>query len=181
MSKEFFTCDGDVYCIEDGKSRKITERDTELIDVLLGKIRDFYPEADKSLRKAYEKSSLNVPYYKWLMATRFIRCNFGTLDTTDADITDDGVFRFEKVKCPLRGECPLENVVCMPKFNTKLSEAENRVMKLYFENPRIEEIAEVLYLSGHTVKNHIKAAYAKLGIHSRSEFISYANKNHLYD
>lgn len=181
MSKEFFTCDGEVYCIEDGKSRKIAENDTDLIDVLLGRIRDFYPEADKALRKAYEKSSLNVPYYKWLMVTRFIRCNFGALDTTDADMADDGIFRFEKVKCPLRGECQLENVVCMPKFNTRLSEAENRVMKLYFENPGIEEIAEVLYLSGHTVKNHIKASYAKLGVHSRSEFISYANKNHLYD
>lgn len=181
MPKEFFTCDGDAYCIEGGKSRKIAEGDTELINGLLDRIRDFYPEADMALRKAYDKSSLNVPYYKWLMATRFIRCNFGALDTTDADISDDDTFRFEKVKCPLRGECPLENVVCMPKFNSKLSEAENRVMRRYYTNPRIEDIAENLYLSGHTVKNHIKAAYTKLGIHSRGEFISYANKNHLYD
>lgn len=181
MSKEYFTCDGALYVLEDGKTRAITEKDTDLIDQLLASVRDFYPEAYKALQKAYEKSSLNVPYYKWLMATRFIRCNFGELDTTDADMTDDGSFRFEKVKCPLRGECPYEGVICMPRFNTKLSEAENRVMKLYFGNPRIEEIAEVLYLSGHTVKNHIKAAYSKLGIHSRGEFISYANKNHLYD
>lgn len=181
MAKEFFSCDGTPYCLDGGKMVAITERDIELIDGLLDKIRNFYPDAEKALRKAYERSALNVPYYKWLMAARFIRCNFGELDMTDTDVTDDGIFHFEKVKCPLRGECQFEGRICMPRFNTRLSEAENRVMKLYFENPRIEQIADVLYLSGHTVKNHIKAAYAKLGIHSRGEFISYANKNHLYD
>lgn len=181
MSKEYFTCDGALYVLEDGKTRAITEKDTDLIDRLLTSVRDFYPEAYKALQKAYEKSSLNVPYYKYLMAARFIRCNFGELDTTDADVTDDGVFHFEKVRCPLRGECPLENVVCMPRFNTKLSDAENRVMKMYYETTGVDQIADTLYLSVHTVKCHIKAAYTKLGIHSRGEFITYANKHNLYD
>lgn len=181
MSKEFFTCDGALYVLEGGMIKAITEKDTELIDRLLISVRDFYPGAYKALQKAYEKSSLNVPYYKYLMAARFIRCNFGELDTTDADVTDDGAFHFEKVKCPLRGECPLEGVVCMPRFDSKLSDAEDRVMRMYFKNPRIEEIAENLYLSGHTVKCHIKSAYTKLGIHSRGEFITYANKHNLYN
>lgn len=181
MSKEFFTCDGALYALEDGKTKAITEKDTELIGRLLDRIGDFYPEALKALQKAYEKSSRNVPYYKYLMAARFIRCNFGELDTTDTDVTDDGIFHFEKVKCPLRGECPLEGIVCMPRFNSKLSDAEDRVMRMYFENPSIEKIADTLYLSVHTVKCHIKAAYTKLGIHSRGEFITYANKHNLYN
>lgn len=181
MSKEFFTCDGALYCLEDGKTKAITEKDTELIDRLLTKLRDFYPEAYEALQKAYEKSSPNIPYYKWLMASRFIRRNFGELDTTDADVDDDGTYNFEKVRCPLRGECSLEGVVCMPRFNAKLSDAENRVMKMYYSNPKHEQIAEALYLSIHTVKCHIKAAYTKLGVHSRGEFITYANRHNLYD
>lgn len=75
----------------------------------------------------------------------------------------------------------MEGVVCMPRFNAKLSDAENRVMKMYYSNPKHEQIAEALYLSIHTVKCHIKAAYTKLGVHSRGEFITYANRHNLYD
>lgn len=180
MAKEFFTCDGNLYILEEGTTRRITERDTELIERILDKMRNFYPEATAALEKAYQKSALNISYYRYRMAARFIRCNFGELDTTDTDVTDDGVYRFEKVKCPLRGECPLEGVVCMPKFNSRLSEAEERVMRMYYDNPRIEQIAENLYLSGNTVKCHIKAAYTKLGIHSRGEFITYASKHQIF-
>jgi len=31
------------------------------------------------------------------------------------------------------------------------------------------------------VKNHIKSVYRKLGIHEKSEFIRYANKNNLFN
>ena len=68
----------------------------------------------------------------------------------------------------------------MPKFNSKLSDAEMRVMRIFYEYKDIDKIADMLYLSGHTVKNHIKAAYAKLGIHTRGEFITYASKHRLF-
>ena len=80
----------------------------------------------------------------------------------------------------MRGECKLESIVCFPKFNTRLSEAELRVMHLVYDGVGNDEIAERLYLSPHTVKNHIKSVYAKLGIHEKSEFIRYANKNDLF-
>lgn len=106
---------------------------------------------------------------------------FGSLDTAENDIDEDGVFHFEKVACPMRGECKFEGLICMPKFSSRLSEAELRVMRLYFEIKEVDRIADQLYLSVHTVKNHIKAAYAKLGIHTRAEFITYANKNNLFN
>ena len=43
-----------------------------------------------------------------------------------------------------------------------------------------DEIADRLYLSPHTVKNHIKSVYIKLNIHEKSEFIQYAHKNNLF-
>ena len=55
-----------------------------------------------------------------------------------------------------------------------------RVMRVYYQEKNIGSIAELLYLSVHTVKNHIKASYAKLGIHTRGEFITYASKHQLF-
>ena len=46
--------------------------------------------------------------------------------------------------------------------------------------PSKEEIAEQLYLSAHTVNNHIRNAYFRLGIHSKAEFVKYAENNRLF-
>ncbi len=179
MRREFYICDDKLFCMTEGRTLEVTEKDTVLIDEILGRIENFYPKAMEALNKVYEKSSLNIAYYKFLRVRRFLKCNFGDLDTSNHDEVD-GSFNFEKIHCPLRGECKHEGVICQPKFNTRLSAAELRVMKLYYESDNIDRIADKLYLSGHTVKNHIKASYAKLGIHSRAEFIKYALKNHLF-
>lgn len=180
MSKEFYTCDDKIYCLSDGETFEITEHDKEFIDELLAHVENFYPDAYKALQEVYSKSQINQPYYRFLMARRFMKCNFGDLDTTKKDIDDENVFHFEKVTCPMRGECKFEGVICFPRFNCKLSDAEMRVMRIYYQDKDIEKIADILYLSGHTVKNHIKAAYSKLGIHTRGEFISYASKHQLF-
>lgn len=180
MEKEFYTCDDRVYCISGGKTIEITEGDTEFIDELLSEIENFYPGAYKALQDTYSKSNSNQPYFRFLMARRFLKCNFGNLDTTEHDIDSERIFHFEKVSCPMRGECRHECVICMPRFNCKLSDAEMRVMRIYYQDRNIERIADILYLSGHTVKNHIRAAYAKLGIHTRGEFITYASKHQLF-
>lgn len=166
--------------MSDGKTEEVTEKNTELIEEILQRIETFYPKALKALNEVYEKSSLNLPYYKYLRVRRFLRCNFGLLDTKDHD-DEDGVFNFEKVICPLRGECKYEQIICMPKFASKLSEGEMRVMRLYYQNESIDHIADNLYLSGNTVRNHIKASFKKLKLHSQAEFISYASRNHLFD
>lgn len=76
MEKEFYTCDDRVYILADGKSVEFTEKDTELTDEILTKVENFYPEAHKALTECYSKSSLNQPYYRYLMARRFVKCNF---------------------------------------------------------------------------------------------------------
>ena len=156
--KEFYTCDDRIYCLSAGNSVEVTENDTELIDEILSRIEIFYPQAYKTLQETYSKSSLNIAYYRFLMARRFLKCNFGDLDTTNYDIDSEGIFHFEKVSCPMRGECKCEGIICMPKFSCKLSEAEMRVMRIYYDYKDIDKIADMLYLSCHTVKNHIKSA-----------------------
>ncbi len=180
MKREFYICDDKLFCMIDGRSEEVTEKSKDLIEEILARIENFYPEAYQALNESYNKNRLNQSYLDFLRVRRFLKCNFADLDTSDHD-DDNAVFNFEKIHCPLRGECKFEGIICMPKFNSKLSKAEIRVMKLYYENESIDRIADNLYLSGHTVKNHIKAAYAKLGVHTQAEFISYANKNHLFD
>ena len=43
-----------------------------------------------------------------------------------------------------------------------------------------EEIAETLFISSHTVKNHRKNVFRKLSIHSMAEFMRYANEKNLF-
>lgn len=86
------------------------------------------------------------------MARRFAKCNFGNLDSTVEDINNNGKVNFEHVQCPLRGECKYEDIICNPQFNSSLSDAEMRVMKLVYDGKSNDDIADSLYLSPHTVK-----------------------------
>lgn len=178
---EFYIFNRELWCISEGENKVVQEKDTKIIGVLLQRIMELYPDAYKALSNEYKNSSFNVPYYQYLMVRRFCKCNFGNLDNTKNDIDLQGNFNFECVECPLRGECRYEGVICNPKLNTKLSDAELRVMKLLYEGHSQSETANMLYLSPDTVKWHSKSAYRKLGIGSLSEFIKYADKNQLFE
>lgn len=180
---EFYVFDSELWCkSDDGKNFIVDETQTELVSYILDNVRARYPEAYKAMEKHYKKSALNASYYQFLMARRFCKCNFGSLDTTESDmsISTDGAFHFEKVSCPLRGECAFEGVICIPKFDSKLSSAEERVMRLYYKGCDKDEISEQLYISPNTVKSHIRNAYLKLGVQSKSEFINYANGHNMF-
>lgn len=180
MRIEFYIYNDELWYISaDGCNRKLSEKDTDVISELLTMIEEMYPSAYAALQQEYASSSLNVPYYQFLVARRFCKCNFGKLDSTKMDLVGK-LLALENVSCPLRGECRHEGVICCPKFNTKLSEAELRVMRLVYEGLDNEEIACRLFLSPHTVKNHVKSVYAKLGIHEKAEFVKYADKNDIF-
>lgn len=184
LGMEFYIYEDELWCkSDDGQNFQVDEEHTDIIAYILNNVRARYPEAYESLEKCYQKSALNIQYYKYLMARRFCKCNFGNLDSTEKDlenVRNDGVFNFEKVGCPLRGECPFDGKICMPKFDSSLSKAEYRVMKLFFDGKTKEEIGEELFVSPWTVKNQIKNAYYKLGVHSAAEFMKYANEHNLF-
>jgi DNA-binding CsgD family transcriptional regulator len=52
-----------------------------------------------------------------------------------------------------------------------LSRREREILDTLLAGQSIEDIAKVLHISQHTVRNHIKAIYRKLGVHSRSELL----------
>lgn len=182
MAIEFYTFDSELWFkTDDGQNKVLTENDTEIIQAILSAIRERYPSAYKALTQEYSNSALNIRYYQFLMVRRFCKCNFGKVDTTRIDIDGTSQFHFEKVDCPLRGECKNEGLICGPIINTKISDAEMRVMRLIYEGRTKEEISEILYISPNTVKNHIRSVYCKLGIHQKSEFVKYAQINNIFN
>lgn len=52
-----------------------------------------------------------------------------------------------------------------------LSEREREVLTAVVDGLRVTQIAHLLFLSQHTVRNHLKAIFRKLGAHSQSELI----------
>lgn len=179
---EFYgTPNGDVVIAEAGQPVKIYDQSlSDFTNIMIDTIRDFYPEAFKALCETYTKSKLNPSYFSYLIVHRFIRCNFIKYDNIN-DIDQNGVLRFEFVSCPLRGECKYCGIICSPKFDSKLSDREIQVMKMYYQSMSTEEIADQLYISICTVKKHKRNSLERLKMHSLTEFISYASRNKMFE
>lgn len=159
--------------------KELTPKDTDAIQELLENSKTFYPEQFAALNEEYAKSSLNKRHFDFLRARRIVNCCFGENDR-QADIDEFGNYNFEMVKCPRMAECKYFKIICQPKFDSSLSERELEVMKLYFNHVPTDKIAEKLFLSIHTVKNHRKNALRKLKLHSLEEFQDYAHKNKIF-
>ncbi len=69
----------------------------------------------------------------------------------------------------------LKHLVHLRRFeqveNDELSDREVEVLQLSADGLTPEDIAERLYLSSHTVKNHLRHAMGKLGAHSKLEAV----------
>lgn len=177
---EFYnTPEGDVMVKEVGKAAyQLQESDRTLIGELLSIIRDRYPTAHARLMELYSASTMNRWHYEFRVVHRFIRCNFGEYDQNSLDIDHNGVFRFEEVRCPLRGECVDECVICRPKLNTRLTERETEVFRLIAESRlQTDGIAHELNISPCTVNRHRENIKAKLGVRNMVELIDYWHRN----
>ena len=105
-SIEFYnTPEGDVMVKPVGQTAYVlSEKHRDLISGMLTVIRDRYPQAHEALMKLYSKRSMNRTYFEFSVVSRFIRCNFGEYDQYNHDINQIGQWKFEEVRCPLRGE-----------------------------------------------------------------------------
>lgn len=177
---EFFAYENEVwYRTSDMAINQLRESDSDILAELIDHISTFYPKAYEALCSEYNGCALNRSYYRYRIASRFIRCNFSQLDHIP-DVSADNRCFFECVPCPLRGECRHESVICRPEFDHKLSAAEMPVLRLWHSGHSIDDIARQLCLSPHTINNHIRHAYQRLNIHSRAEFVRYAAQNNLF-
>ena len=66
-----------------------------------------------------------------------------------------------------------------PSPQTPLSERESDILKLLCEGLTYSSISDKLFISGHTVRTHIKNIYKKLHVHTRAEAVKKAIKDKL--
>lgn len=160
---EFFNGnDGVVYAITENDVKILDVSECEIVDEFFDLIRENYEDAWNKLCDEYITARRNVPYFKFCVVRRFIKCNMGECDRLEWDVDNGGRFHLEMVKCPLRGECNLENVVCRPKPSTGLSGRESEVLALLSEGMSNQEVADELFISVHTVRVHVAHILSKL-------------------
>jgi DNA-binding NarL/FixJ family response regulator len=80
----------------------------------------------------------------------------------------------------LRSVPKKEKVIADKDYRT-LTQREHELMKMLAEGMNIEEIANKLFISPKTVKNHRASIMAKLSLHSHYELVRYAAKLGLID
>lgn len=173
------TPDGDVMIAPAGEAHfKLEVTHREFITQMIEIIKNNYTIAFKAACEAYKASADSRHYYEFLIVRRFLKCNFGEFDNV-MDFENER-FKFEFVKCPMRGECKYDQIICNAKFNTSLSDREFQVMKHFYDGMNENQIADKLYISINTVLNHKKSAFRKTDSHTLAEFITYAKRNNLY-
>jgi DNA-binding NarL/FixJ family response regulator len=58
-----------------------------------------------------------------------------------------------------------------PEILDKLSPREREIVLQLHTNKSVNEVAQSLFISVHTVRNHVKSAFKKLGVHSQTELL----------
>ncbi len=167
---EFFVIGGQTCIRRNGVSKALTPSDRDAIEFMLEQMRQYFPAATERLQEWAEESKPNRRFFEYRIVDRFIRCNFGEADFLYSDV-EDVMFHFEEVKCPLRGICKDENVVCKPKFKMPVSKEESRAAALYSKGLTANEIAKVLGKGVKTVKNQLSSAAKRLGLNRTRDLI----------
>lgn len=179
----YTTPEGCVMIKQDEQSvwelKETGEKSRAFINGVLEYLRTFHVKAFEALCEVYSRKEPNRYNYEFWIVSRFIRCNVGEYDRLSYDIDHAGCLQFEEVRCPLRGECKLENIVCKPEFTSGLSHRETEILRLIVNHYEASEIADKLHLSIHTVNNHRRNIHIKTSTRSVAELVDYWHKNKL--
>ena len=62
-----------------------------------------------------------------------------------------------------------------------LSKQEEKILKLIAKGYNNDEVANILYVSTHTIKAHLKSIYIKLDVNNRTSAVYKALKSELID
>lgn len=156
--------DGQVYYKLGGKQeRRLTKFSEGVCRELLDMVQERFPASYARLATLYPRSRFD-------RVQRFVRCNFGEHDLLSQDIAG-GWLNFEEVRCPLRGMCVDEGIICKPRGLFGLTDEEHRVAELYKNGYTMGEIADLLDKSPSTVKVQLCSIKDKLGVRNCREII----------
>ena len=167
---EFFLINGQTCIRRNGVSRPLTPKDRDAVEFMLHNMEQCFPATVNRLREWAAESMPNKRFFEYRMVDRFIRCNFGEADFLNPDV-ENGMFHFEEVRCPLRGICKDEGIICKPKFQVPLPEEEGKAAALYSKGMTAKEIAKVMRKSVKTIKNQLGNAAKRLGLSRTRDLI----------
>ena len=169
---EFFTKDGEVYFLNNGKTFQFAELSTRFMDV----IREDLEKHPRAL-KAMEQIGIVSPIAQ---NKQWAVCNFGDFDLK-ADLTADGVIIREHVHCTMRGSCPFEGIICQPVLvdNGAFTARELQIIKLVVRDLLDKQIGDLLGISVATVSVHVQHIERKIGCHSKAGITAFAFQNNL--
>ena len=170
VATEFFQGpDNHVWIYADGKARRLSPIDKEIIAwVLLKVATNFDRKVYETLHSIYRTQNELVKRY--CMAERFLLCYCGKLDMTEIDM-EDGLLHHEKGTCPIYHDCSWGKMFCEPA-RLEISNAEMRVLRLLKKGYSHQSAADVLKLSPKTVNNHFCNAMVRTGAKSRAELFA---------
>ena len=168
-SIEFFVLGNKTCICRNGESRPLRPTDRDAVGFMMELIRNAFPEALMALEQFASESHKNLHFHEFVIVDRFIRCNFGEADFLHPDIDDLGLLHFEEVRCPLRGYCKDEGVICKPRPHIGINKEEEKVVSLYANGLLPGEIAKQVGKSESTCKKHINNVVHRLKLpHARA-------------
>jgi DNA-binding NarL/FixJ family response regulator len=168
--------------------KKLEKSDLVLMDIGLPgmdgisgvkKIKEIYPDVDILMLTIYED---NQKVFDALLAGA---CGYLVKKTPPAQL-------IEAVKDAVNGGSPMSSVIARKVVNlfhknkvefkgdkNVLSEREKEVLNALSNGKSYQEIADLLYISIDTVRQHIRNIYSKLQVHSQSEAVARGIRNGL--
>jgi DNA-binding CsgD family transcriptional regulator len=160
------------------KTVKLDEMPLEWIKKVDHAIEITYPETFGRLEHVYgDDKAFALPRVR-----QFLACNFSVKDGIP-DIDEDYNFNLEHVPCPARIKDLCTARFCNPVIDTTFSKRELEILKPFADALSDSEIAEQLFISKHTVHNHINNMYKKAGLVNKGnpdrKLIAYAHAKKL--
>jgi DNA-binding NarL/FixJ family response regulator len=135
------------------------------------KLRDQYPKVQILVLSAYERSEYIVGLVRAGAAGYVLKHDSSDMLVTAVRAVAQG----EGWLSPLVADILVRSVRNYDeKPDAKLTEREVDVLRLMARGQRNDEIAEALFITNQTVKNHVRRIFRKLGVETRVDAVLYA-------